>query len=153
LVIASANTCAKLPKCGRFEQFWGLFTWQQRFESLALGIEYSRSPAKFAKRFESSNPDSWIRLTTISEPLSILYKKDLNRIRVSKLANSTKKIRKKPSSKILYTTLTICQKSPKFAKFQAILGAFFLATKIRILTLKIRIFFLSQKRAKLESDL
>jgi hypothetical protein len=47
-----------------FEQFWGLFTWQQRFESLALGFESSRSPAKFAKRFESSNPDSWIRLTT-----------------------------------------------------------------------------------------
>jgi hypothetical protein len=28
------------------------------------------------------------------------------------------------------------QKSPKFAKFQAILGVFYLATKIRILTLK-----------------
>jgi hypothetical protein len=46
----------------------------------------------------------------------------------------------------------LCQKSPKFAKFQAILGAFYLATKIRILALKIRIFFLPQKRAK-ESDL
>jgi hypothetical protein len=45
----------------------------------------------------------------------------------------------------------LCQKSPKFAKFQAILGAFYLATKIRILALKIRIFFLPQKRAK-ESD-
>jgi hypothetical protein len=31
---------------------------------LALGFESSRSPAKFAKRFESSNPDSRIRLTT-----------------------------------------------------------------------------------------
>jgi hypothetical protein len=41
-----------------------LFTWQQRFESLALGFESSCSPAKFAKRFESSNPDSRIRLTT-----------------------------------------------------------------------------------------
>jgi hypothetical protein len=37
-------------------------------------------------------------------------------------------------------------------QFQAILGAFYLATKIRILALKIRIFFLPQKRAK-ESDL
>jgi hypothetical protein len=37
------------------EQFWVLFTWQQRFESLALGFESSRSPAKLAKRFESSN--------------------------------------------------------------------------------------------------
>jgi hypothetical protein len=46
----------------------------------------------------------------------------------------------------------LCQKLPKFAKFQAILGAFYLATKIRILALKIRIFFLPQKRAK-ESDL
>jgi hypothetical protein len=41
-----------------------LFTWQQRFESLALGFESSRNPAKFAKRFESSNPDSRTRLTT-----------------------------------------------------------------------------------------
>jgi hypothetical protein len=48
------------------EQFWVLFTWQQTFESLALGFESSRSPAKWAKRFESSNLDSWIRLTTSS---------------------------------------------------------------------------------------
>jgi hypothetical protein len=41
-----------------------LFTWQQRFESLALGFKSSRSPAKFAKRFESLNLDSRIRLTT-----------------------------------------------------------------------------------------
>jgi hypothetical protein len=41
-----------------FEQFWVLFAWQQRFESLALGFESSRSPEKFA------NPDSRIRLTT-----------------------------------------------------------------------------------------
>jgi hypothetical protein len=34
------------------------------------------------------------------------------------------------------------------AQIQAILGAFYLATKIRILALKIRIFFLPQKRAK-----
>jgi hypothetical protein len=46
----------------------------------------------------------------------------------------------------------LCQKSPKFAKFQAILGAFYLATKIWILALKILIFFLPQRRAK-ESDL
>jgi hypothetical protein len=46
------------------EQFWVLFTWQQRFESLALGFESSSSPAKLAKRFESSNLDSRIRLTT-----------------------------------------------------------------------------------------
>jgi hypothetical protein len=46
------------------EQFWVLFTWQQRFEFLALGFESSRSPAKLAKRFESSNLDSRIRLTT-----------------------------------------------------------------------------------------
>jgi hypothetical protein len=46
----------------------------------------------------------------------------------------------------------LCQKSPKFAKFRLILGPFYLATKIRILALKILIFFLSQKRTK-ESDL
>jgi hypothetical protein len=50
-----------------FEQFRVFFTWQQRFDSLALGFESSRSPAKFAKRFESSNPASRIRLTTIRE--------------------------------------------------------------------------------------
>jgi hypothetical protein len=32
---------------------------------LALGFESSRFLAEFAKRFESSNPDSPIRLTTI----------------------------------------------------------------------------------------
>jgi hypothetical protein len=53
-----------------FEQFWVLFTWQQRFESLALGFESSRSPAKLAKRFESSNLDSRIRLTTNQDPYS-----------------------------------------------------------------------------------
>jgi hypothetical protein len=41
-----------------------LFTWQQRFESLAWRFESSRSPTKLAKRFESPNPDSRIRLTT-----------------------------------------------------------------------------------------
>jgi hypothetical protein len=56
-----AKSC---PILDDFEQFWVLFAWQQRFESLALGFESSRSPAKFAKRFESSNPDSRIRLTT-----------------------------------------------------------------------------------------
>jgi hypothetical protein len=59
---------------------------------------------------------------------------------------------KKHSSKIPYTTLNFFQKSPKFGKLQAILGAFYLATNIRIPALKIRIFFLLQKRAK-ESDL
>jgi hypothetical protein len=34
---------------------------------LALGFESFRSPAKFAKRFESSNPDSRIRLTTTAK--------------------------------------------------------------------------------------
>jgi hypothetical protein len=34
---------------------------------LALGFESSRSPAKLAKRFESSNLDSRIRLTTNTE--------------------------------------------------------------------------------------
>jgi hypothetical protein len=52
------------PNLDDLEQFWVLFTWQQRFESLALGFEYFRSPAKLAKRFEPLNPDSWIRLTT-----------------------------------------------------------------------------------------
>jgi hypothetical protein len=42
----------------------------------------------------------------------------------------------------------VFQKSPKFEKFQAILGAFYLATKIRILALKIRIFFLPQKKVQ-----
>jgi hypothetical protein len=46
----------------------------------------------------------------------------------------------------------LCQKSPKSAKFQAIFGAFYMATKIRILALKIRIFFLPQKSSK-DSDL
>jgi hypothetical protein len=58
-----AKSCTILDD---FEQFWVLFTWQQRFESLALGFESSRSPAKFGKRFESSNPDSRIRRTTNS---------------------------------------------------------------------------------------
>jgi hypothetical protein len=56
-----AKSC---PILDDFEQFWVLFAWQQRFESFALGFESSRSPAKFAKRFESSNPDSRIRVTT-----------------------------------------------------------------------------------------
>jgi hypothetical protein len=50
-----------------FKQFWVLFTWQQRFESLAIRFESSRSPEKFAKRFESLNPYSRIRLTTTHE--------------------------------------------------------------------------------------
>jgi hypothetical protein len=53
------------PNLDYRQQFWVLFTWQQRFESLAWGFESSRSPAKLAKRFESLNPDSRIRLTTI----------------------------------------------------------------------------------------
>jgi hypothetical protein len=47
------------PNLDYREQFWVLFTWQQRFESLLReGFESSRSPAKLAKRFESSNLDS-----------------------------------------------------------------------------------------------
>jgi hypothetical protein len=58
------------PILDDFEHFLVLFTWQQRFESLALGFESSRSPAKFAKRFESSNPDSRICFTTITVDFS-----------------------------------------------------------------------------------
>jgi hypothetical protein len=42
----------------------------------------------------------------------------------------------------------LCQKWPKFAKFLAILGAFYLATKIRILAWEDRIFFIPQKKGQ-----
>ena len=60
-----------LPKVaqilGDFWQLWVPFTWQQKIRILGLGFESFEiflSPAKFAKRFESSNQDSRIRPIT-----------------------------------------------------------------------------------------
>jgi hypothetical protein len=59
------------------KQFWVLYTRQQRFESLALGFESSRAKlAKLAKRLESSNLDSRIRLTTNCQLLLCRIKKN-----------------------------------------------------------------------------
>jgi hypothetical protein len=59
----------------KHEQFWVLFTWQQRFESFAPGFLTTRCPAKLKKKCEPSNPDSQIRLTT---KLKKVYKTTVN---------------------------------------------------------------------------